>query len=109
SDALVGLDHHRSLAGGIEVDELVALLPRVLAHQLMADAFFREHQTDLAGKGAERELEELPHGGAALARGRGASSAWDNSDRAGSRAHARAIAAHAGGPRSPRGAPGSLP
>jgi hypothetical protein len=33
----------------------------------MADAFLGEHEADLAGKGAEGELKELPHGGAALA------------------------------------------
>ena len=37
------------------------LLPRVLAHQLMADALLGEDEADLAGKGAQRELEELPH------------------------------------------------
>ena len=68
--------------GRVQVDELVALLPRVFAHQLMADAFLGQDQPDLARKGAERELEELPHGAAALARGGDASSASDRSDRA---------------------------
>ena len=62
-DALVGLDHHRRFARRVQVDELVALFPRVLAHQLMADAFLGKDQPDLARKGAQRELEELPHGG----------------------------------------------
>ena len=61
-DALVGLDHHRRLAGRVQVDELVALLPRILAHQLVADALLGEDQPDLARKRAQRELEELPHG-----------------------------------------------
>jgi hypothetical protein len=33
----------------------------------MTDAFLGEHEANLAGKRAERELEELPHGEAALA------------------------------------------
>ena len=66
-DALVGLDHDRSFPGRIEVDELVTLFPWVFAHQLMADALLCENEPDLARKRAERELEELPHGGAALA------------------------------------------
>ncbi len=67
-DALVRIDHHRSLARGVQVDELVAFLPGILAHQLVADALLREDQADLARKGAQRELEELPHGVGALAR-----------------------------------------
>ena len=47
---------------GIEVHELVAPLPRIFAHQLVADALFGEDQADLARKGTERELEQLPHG-----------------------------------------------
>ena len=42
-NALVGLDHRR-LAGRVQVDELVALLPGVLAHQLMADALLGEDE-----------------------------------------------------------------
>jgi hypothetical protein len=34
----------------------------------MADAFLGEDQANLARKGAQRELEELPHGGPALTR-----------------------------------------
>jgi hypothetical protein len=34
----------------------------------MPDALLGEDQPDLARKGAQRELEELPHGGGALAR-----------------------------------------
>ena len=79
---LVRLDHDRRFSGRIQVDELVALLPRIFAHQLMADALLRQDQADLARKGAQRKLEELPHGRAALAYGRGPSSASDNSDRA---------------------------
>ncbi len=55
------LHHHRRLAGGVEVDELVALQPGRFADQLIAHALLAEHQPDLAGKGAERELEEVPH------------------------------------------------
>ena len=66
-DALVGLDHRRSFARRVQIHELVALLPWVLAHQLMADALLCEHEPNLARKGAQRELEELPHGAAALA------------------------------------------
>jgi len=47
-DALVGLDHHRSFARGVQIDELVALLPRVLAHQLMPDPLLGEDEPDLA-------------------------------------------------------------
>jgi len=47
-DALIGLDHHRRLARRIQVDELVPLLPRVLAHQLMADALLREDKPNLS-------------------------------------------------------------
>ena len=76
--------------GRVQVDELVALLPRVLAHQLMADALLGEDQADLARKGAERELEELPHGAAALAASGAVRLALrDRSDRAYSRARAR--------------------
>ena len=60
-DALVGIDHHRGLAGGVEVDELVALLPRVFAHQLMRDSLFRKDQSDLPRKRAQRELKQFPH------------------------------------------------
>ena len=63
----LAVDQDRRFAGGIEVDELVPLLPWVLAHQLMPHALLGEDEANLAGKGAERELEELPHGGAALA------------------------------------------
>jgi hypothetical protein len=80
--SLVRFDNNRRFAGGIEIDELVALLPRVLANELMADSLLGQDEPDLAGKGAERELEELPQGRAALAYGRGRSSASDNSDRA---------------------------
>jgi len=41
-DALVGLDHDRGLTSGIEVHELVAALPRILAHQLMRNALLAE-------------------------------------------------------------------
>ena len=63
-----GSTMHRRLAGGVQVDELVAPLPRIFAHQLVRDALLGEHQADLAREGAERELEQLPHGAAALAR-----------------------------------------
>ena len=66
-DALVRLDHHRRFARRIEVHELVTTLPRILAHQLMADALLGEDESDLARKGAQRELEELPHRAGALA------------------------------------------
>src|SRR5437763_10212009 len=81
-DPLVRLNHHRSFTGGVQVHELVAAFPRVLAHQFMADTLLGEDQADLARKGAERELEELPHGAAALAAKAGASSGEDRSDRA---------------------------
>src|SRR5260221_10120341 len=81
-DRLVGLDHHRSFTSGVQVHELVSALPRIFAHQLMADAFLGEDEPDLARKGAEGELEELPHGAAALAAKAGASSGEDRSDRA---------------------------
>ena len=84
-DPLVRLNHHRSFTGGVQVHELVAAFPRVLAHQFMADTLLGEDQADLARKGAERELEELPHGAAALAAKGRASSAADRSDRAYSR------------------------
>ena len=45
---LIRLDHHRGLARRVQVDELVALLPRVLADQFMPDALFRQDQADLA-------------------------------------------------------------
>src|SRR5207237_2227906 len=80
--ALVRLDHHRGFARRVQVDELVALLPWVFPHQFMAYAFLGKDQPDLPRKGAKRELEKLPHGGAALAAGCRASSAWDRSDRA---------------------------
>ena len=49
--------------GSASLPDLVGLV----AHELVADAFLGEHEPDLPGKRAERELEELPHGGAALA------------------------------------------
>ena len=61
-DALVGLDHHRGFARGIEVHELVTPLPRAFAHQLVTDALFGKDQPHLARKRTERELEQLPHG-----------------------------------------------
>ena len=61
--AEVGFDQHRGLARRIEVDELVAPLPRIFAHQFMRDALFAKHEPDLAREGAQRELEQLPHGG----------------------------------------------
>ena len=67
-DAGLAVDQHRRLAGRVQVDELVAPLPRIFAHQLMRDALLAEDQPDLAGKGTERELVQLPHGRAALAR-----------------------------------------
>src|SRR4051794_714781 len=93
SHHLFGLDHERRLAGGVQVVKLVAFLPRVLAHQLVADTLFREDKPDLARKRAQGELEKLPHEGAALADGRGASSASDRSDRAYSRPPVRATSA----------------
>ena len=60
--ALVGLDHHRSLARGVEVHELVAAFPRILAHELVANALLSQDQADLARERTERELEQLPHG-----------------------------------------------
>jgi hypothetical protein len=61
-DAARFLDQHRCPAGGIEVGELVALKPGRLADQLMGDALLGQHQPDLARKGTEGELVELPHG-----------------------------------------------
>ena len=60
--AKLGLDQHRGLARRIEVHELVASLPRIFAHQFMRHALLAEHQANLARKGTERELEQLPHG-----------------------------------------------
>ena len=56
------VDQHRGFAGGIEVDILVAPLPRIFAHQLMRHALFAEHEADLARERTKRELEQLPHG-----------------------------------------------
>src|SRR3546814_2481486 len=56
------VDHHRGASGGVEVDELVAAFPRRFAHQFISDALFAQQKTDLARKGTERELIELPHG-----------------------------------------------
>ncbi len=67
------VDQHRGLAGGVQIDKFVAPLPRIFAHQLMRYAFLAKHQPDLAREGTKRELEQLPHGGAALARMRAAS------------------------------------
>ena len=68
-DALVGVDHDRRFAGGVEVDELVAALPRVLAHQLRGDSLLGQDEPDLARKGTQRELEELPHGAGSFSGG----------------------------------------
>ena len=64
------VDHHRGAAGGVEVDELVAPLPRRLAQQFIADPLFAQQKPDLAGKGTKRKLIELPHGFDIAAAGR---------------------------------------
>src|SRR3546814_14457356 len=51
----------RRRAGRIEVEEFVAPLPGRFAHKVVTHALLAEQQADLAGKGAERKLEKLPH------------------------------------------------
>src|SRR3546814_20957844 len=45
----------------IHVEEFIPLQPRGLAHQIIADPLFAEQEPDLARKGTERKLIELPH------------------------------------------------
>src|SRR3546814_19097780 len=55
------ISHHRRAARRIHVEEFIPLQPRGLAHQIIADPLFAEQEPDLARKGTERKLIELPH------------------------------------------------
>src|SRR3546814_16686457 len=55
------ISHHRRAARRIHVEEFIPLQPRGLAHQIIADPLFAEPEPDLARKGPERKLIELPH------------------------------------------------
>src|SRR4029453_9795511 len=90
------------LASRVQVDELIALLPRVLAHELMPNPLLGEDKSDLARKWAQRELEQLPHRVPALALRRAASSAWDSRAAAYLRPLARATSAPVQDPASSR-------
>src|SRR5690606_18131941 len=70
------IDHHRGAARRVQIDEFVAPLPRRFAHQFVTHALFAQQKADLARKGTERELIELPHASGIAAAGRHAQRLW---------------------------------
>ena len=59
-----------------KIDEFVAAFPRRFAHQLIADTLLAQQKPDLARKGTERELVELPHAYRIAAGGRCTQRLW---------------------------------
>src|SRR5690606_18505154 len=65
---------HRSAPRRIERIERVAAIPRMLAHQLIADALLAQREPDFAAEWTKGEVIELPHGPAWSCRNRRAAS-----------------------------------